>query len=213
MDMRRRIAVRGIRFKMPDPSVFGIIFLAFCFLAGAFGGYLCSSLCDPASRDALTEYLEDYCTLLGAGQISVPLRRCVPAYLGYTTVVFLLSFSPLGIILIPAAACVLGFRTMYTVSCFVLAFGRPGIIPALAVMVVRLAFILPCFFCLADEAWPLSARLALLSIGRGAHCEPAVYRGRYFLVFFFCVSLLFIGVCCERYLTPRLFRAAVERLI
>ena len=211
--MRRRVVLRGVRLRMPDSSVFGIIFLAVCFLAGAFGGHLFSSLCDASSQEALSAYLKDYCALPDVGLISVPVLRCLPVYFGYTAAVFVFSFSPLGCVFIPAAACVFGFRTMYTVSCFVMTFGRSGALLALSVLVIRLLFTLPCFLGLSDAAWPLSVRLAMLSTGRGKRCESAIYGGKYFLLLIMCVLILAVGVCCDRFFTPHLFRAAIRKLL
>ena len=122
---------------------------------------------------------------------------------------FLLGFSAAGVVLIPALSGVFGFFTMYTVSCFVRCYGRAGAALALGAMVVRLVFTLPCFFLLAEAAWPLSTELFALSFGRGKRSSPVLYGSRYFLWFVLCAVILALGVFCERLLTPLLFRLAL----
>ena len=80
---------------------------------------------------------------------------------------------------------------------------------ALGAMVVRLVFTLPCFFLLAEAAWPLSTELFALSFGRGKRSSPVLYGSRYFLWFVLCAVILALGVFCERLLTPLLFRLAL----
>ena len=80
---------------------------------------------------------------------------------------------------------------------------------ALGDMVVRLVFTLPCFFLLAEAAWPLSTELFALSFGRGKRSSPVLYGSRYFLWFVLCAVILALGVFCERLLTPLLFRLAL----
>ena len=126
---------------------------------------------------------------------------------------FLLGFSSAGIALIPALTGLFGFLTMYTVSCFVRCYGRSGVLLAMGVLMVRLIFTLPCFLALAGEAWPLSIELFLLSFGRGKRSAPVLYGSRYFLLFVLCAAVLAVGVCCERFLTPVLFRLALGKVL
>ena len=80
---------------------------------------------------------------------------------------------------------------------------------ALGALAVRLVFTLPCFLALAEAAWPMSIELFLLSFGRGKRSAPVLYGSRYFLLFVLCAVILAVGVCCERLVTPLLFRLAM----
>ena len=151
----------------------------------------------------------DYCRLYDGGGVEISLISCVVMYFGYAVLLFLLGFSAAGVVLIPALSGVFGFFTMYTVSCFVRCYGRAGAALALGAMVVRLVFTLPCFFLLAEAAWPLSTELFALSFGRGTRSSPVLYGSRYFLWFVLCAVILALGVFCERLLTPLLFRLAL----
>lgn len=211
--MRGRNVPCGIRLVKPGSTLLGSLFLALCFLIGAFVGYSYSAACNSDAQSSLSHYLREYCVLLNSGVITIPILRCALLYFAYSAAVLLASFSPLGVILIPLLAGIFGFFSMFTVSCFVLTFGRVGISAAVSLLLIRLLFTLPCFFLLSGMAWPLSARLFLLSMGRGRHCESVVYENKYFILILFCILILTIGVFLERILTPHLFLAAIRGLV
>ena len=207
--MRGRMVLRTIRLGGWDPNLIRLLLLALAFLAGALGGHLYAGSCGEEAWEALGQYLGDYCRLYDGGGVEISLLSCVVMYFGYAVLMFLLGFSAAGVVLIPALSGVFGFFTMYTVSCFVRCYGRAGAALALGAMVVRLVFTLPCFFLLAEAAWPLSTELFALSFGRGKRSSPVLYGSRYFLWFVLCAVILALGVFCERLLTPLLFRLAL----
>ena len=207
--MRGRMVLRTIRLGGWDPNLIRLLLLALAFLAGALGGHLYAGSCGEEAWEALGQYLGDYCRLYDGGGVEISLLSCVVMYFGYAVLLFLLGFSAAGVVLIPALSGVFGFFTMYTVSCFVRCYGRAGAALALGAMVVRLVFTLPCFFLLAEAAWPLSTELFALSFGRGKRSSPVLYGSRYFLWFVLCAVILALGGFCERLLTPLLFRLAL----
>ena len=207
--MRGRMVLRTIRLGGWDPNLIRLLLLALAFLAGALGGHLYAGSCGEEAWEALGQYLGDYCRLYDGGGVEISLLSCVVMYFGYAVLLFLLGFSAAGVVLIPALSGVFGFFTMYTVSCFVRCYGRAGAALALGAMVVRLVFTLPCFFLLAEAAWPLSTELFALSFGRGKRSSPVLYGSRYFLWFVLCAVILALGVFCERLLSPLLFRLAL----
>lgn len=207
--MRGRMVLRTIRWGAWDPALLRGLVLALLFAAGGLAGHLYAASCGEVSRTVLNRYLADYCGLYDAGGVAVSLGSCAVAYFGYAAALFLLGFSSVGAALIPALAGLFGFCSMYTVSCFVRCYGRAGVLLAMGAMAVRLVFTLPCFLALAGEAWPLSIELFLLSFGRGKRSAPVLYGSRYFLLFVLCAVILAVGVCCERLLTPLLFRLAM----
>ena len=211
--MRGRTVLRTIRLGPWDPSLLRGLLLALFFLAGALAGHLYAGVCGGEAQPALNQYLKYYCAVYDAGGAAVSLVSCVAMYFGYVLLLFLLGFSSAGIALIPALTGLFGFLTMYTVSCFVRCYGRSGVLLAMGVLMVRLIFTLPCFLALAGEAWPLSIELFLLSFGRGKRSAPVLYGSRYFLLFVLCAAVLAVGVCCERFLTPVLFRLALGEVL
>ena len=208
--MGGRPVLGTIRLTGFDPSWLRSVLLAAIFLAGALAGHIYAGRCDT---QALTAYLRDYCAVYDSVGVAVSLSSCAMLYFGYVTAAFLLGFASIGAALIPALSGVFGFVTMYTVSCFARAYGRAGVLLALAVLAARLVFCLPCFLAVAGEAWGLSMELFLLAFGRGKRSAPVLYGSRYFLLFVLCVTVLAAGVCCERFLTPVLFRMALGTVL
>ena len=211
--MRGRPVLRTIRLGSADPSLLRGLLLALLFLAGALAGHLYAGTCGEEAQGALDQYLTDYCAVYDTGSAAASLLSCVVMYFGYGLALFLLGFSSAGVALIPALSGLFGFLTMYTVSCFVRCYGRSGVLLAMGVLLVRLVFTLPCFLALAGAAWPLSIELFTLSFGRGERSAPVLYGSRYFLLFVLCAVILAAGVCCERLITPLLFRMALEEVL
>lgn len=207
--MRGRMMLRTIRLGDWDPQAMRVVILGLAFAGGAAAGHLFAGSCGEEAWEALSGYLGDYCRLYDAGGAEVSLLNCGAMYYGYAALLLLLGFSAAGVVLIPGLAGVFGFFTMYTVSCFVRCYGRAGAALALGALIVRLIFTLPCFFILADAAWPLSMELFSLSFGRGKRTSPVMYGSRYFLLFVLCAAVLTLGVFCERLVTPLLFRLAL----
>ena len=211
--MRGRPVLHRIELGAWEPSMLREVLLALFFLAGALAGHVYALCCDEGAQAELGRYLRDFCAVYDAGGTASSLWSCAVLYFGSGVLVFLLGFSCAGVALIPALAALIGFLSMYTVSCFVRCFGRQGAVLAMGALLVRLLFTLPCFLALAGEAWPLSIELMLLAFGRGKRSAPVLYGSRYFLLFVLCVAVLAVGVCCERFLTPVLFRMALGAVL
>lgn len=189
-----------------DPALVRCGVLGALFLLGAALGRAWAA---GADTEALRAYLADYCAAAEEGEI-FSLGSALALYFGYCAAVFLLGFVPVGAALIPAASAVLGFLTMYSVSCFAGALGRCGVGLALGAMGVRLVFTLPCFLALSGAAWPAAMELAALRLGRGRRSAPVGYGRRYLLLFLLCAVILAAGVLCERSLSPVCFRLALR---
>ena len=211
--MRGRPVLRTISWKPWDRSLLRGLLLALFFLLGALAGHLYAGACVKADPSALSRYLTDYCAVYSEGGQAASFGGCILLYFGYVVLAFLLGFASVGVVLIPALSGTFGFLTMYTISCCARAFGRAGVPVAMGALLIRLLFSMPCFFALAGEAWPLATELALLSLGRGKRSAPVLYGSRYFLLFLLCVVILAVGVLCERFLTPLLFRLALEGVL
>ena len=84
---------------------------------------------------------------------------------------------------------------------------------ALAVLGVRCAVTLPCFFLLADASMETSAALARASFGRGRHTAPVVYGRRCWIRLGIVLAALTVGLCVELLLSPRLLTLALERAV
>lgn len=208
--MRGRRVLQTIHWKPPERSLLCVLLLAGFFLVGAFVGFQFSGACDPSAQRVLREYLHDFCTVLEAGEVEFSLPQSAALYFSYLFAVFLLGFSSLGILLIPLLSALFGFGTAFTIACFVETFARAGIYPALALLSLRLLFTLTSFLILAGEAVPQSGRIALMTLKRG---RQPVFRGnRYFVLLAIGILFLLVGLCCEKLLTPMLFRLAMKKI-
>ena len=203
--MVRRAVLRPFWVSAVDAAFLRCIALAVCFFVGAMMGRVWACGLD---HQMLGAYLRDFCA---AADGEVSLVSCVVLYYGYVLLAFLLGFSSVGVLLIPALSSVMGFLSMYVITCFAGAFGRQGIVLALGVLAVRLLFTVPCFFCVASAAWGVSGALAWLVLGQGKRTAPVRYGKSYFLLCLLCVVVLTAGILCERLLTPVLFHIVLDR--
>ena len=210
--MKRLLSLYSGERVSPGAGMIRGAVLAVFFLLGSFGGYLYGANSFGDYGESLRSYFSNL-TLSGVAADTYDLRFSLLHYFGYPFVLFLLGFSSVGAFLIPALAALFGFLTMFSISALTFVFGHQGVLLAIGMMLVRLLFSLPCFFLMADKAWPLSVELALLSFGRGKRAGPVLYRSSYFFVFLLCVVVLAAGVCAERLLTPFLFRLALEEVM
>ena len=143
--MRGRPVLHRIELGAWEPSMLREVLLALFFLAGALAGHVYALCCDEGAQAELGRYLRDFCAVYDAGGTASSLWSCAVLYFGGGVLVFLLGFSCAGVALIPALAALIGFLSMYTVSCFVRCFGRAGVVLAMGLMGIRLLFTLPCF--------------------------------------------------------------------
>ena len=134
-------------------------------------------------------------------------------YFRYPLMAFLLGFASIGVVLLPCVTAAYGFFLSFSVCCFTAAFGRPGILIALAVLGVRCLLTLPCYFLLAVPSLGTSAALASLSFGSGRRAAPVVYgRGCWKRLAVVC-GVLLAGVCVELFLSPALLESVLERVL
>ncbi len=207
--MRRGSAWRVIRMIKPDPATVCVLLLALCFLFGGLFGHLYAKNCAGAAQEAFRRYLSDCCLWFEQAGVNISLGRTILLYFAVVCVAFLLRFSALGTIAIPLISAGVGFTSFYTVSCFVQSFGRTGVALAASLTAIRLLFTLPSFLAVAAEALPNSFRLALLMVGRGKRIAQLPDGRRCAALFVVCFICLCVGVLCERFLTPILFRAVI----
>ena len=200
--MRGKSHIHAMRLRMPDPALTRMLCLAGCMVVGMIVGGVYAGRCENSSFSA---YLSDFCGLYSDGPSSVSLLSAIRLYFGYVVLALLLGFASAGVVLVPALSAVYGFVSMFAVSCFVQAFGRQGVVMALATMGLRHLFVIPCFLWVSAQAWGSSDRLMALSLGKGKRCAPVIFDGAYWYRLSVCVVLLLAGLCVELYVTPHLF--------
>lgn len=210
--MRVRNSLRIVSIKPAERSFCYVVILAAFFLGGSFAGVQFFEYSVENSQIDIAGYLLDFCEIARSVPTEGSIFRTISSFFFYPAVVFLSGLSPLGIILIPVFAFSFGFGTIFTVQCFLSAFSRVGIVPVFALLSVRLTVTLVCFLCLAVEALPQSWRIAQVTIRSGKHSESVCHGRRLAVLALLCSIVLALGVCWERFLTPVLFRLALEKI-
>lgn len=139
-----------------------------CFLLGGIVGCLFGAVASGEIAQQLSEYLADYISLVGDGQIS----WSVPAVLWnrgrWLVVCVLAGMTGLGVALLPALFGLRGFLAAFGVSCFVRVFGGEGLIPALLLFGVPALLWAPGFFLTGSLGVVSSVRLLRLRRGEGS---------------------------------------------
>ena len=190
-----------------EPAVLqGLLLAALC-AAGMLAGFWYAGRCQEDAGQTLQQYLEGYCQLYSDTGSAVSTLTAVRLYFSYIVAAFLLGFTALGTVALPALAIAYGFTAMFSVASFVGCFGRSGVLLALAALGVRVAFTLPCFLWVGTHAW--ASALSMTSC-RGRRCAPVPRDSAYYYRLFFCVVWLIVGILCEQTVTPHFFQAAMK---
>lgn len=211
--MRTRKYSRTAVIKSVDRSLIYICLLAAFFLIGCLAGYRYSVFCIENSHAMIAGYLFDFCEVAQSTVLKGSFLRTVVLFFVYPVAVFLMGFSPLGVIMIPFSFLALGFGAVFAVQCFLCVFARIGIFPVMALFAIRMLVILTSVLFLSVEAFPQAWRIAQVTIKNRKHSE-AIYHGkRYIVLALFCLIVLILGACCESVFSPILFRFALDRIL
>lgn len=136
--------------------------MLFCFLASGAAGCLIAASAGSNCTTSLSEYLQNYLALFAEGETVMPSIWAIAWELGrWPLLVFLLGFTALGAIAIPAVFCVRGFLLAYAIASFVRVFGNSGLLMAFAVFGMAALVSVPVLFGLGAVMFPSSLRLAV----------------------------------------------------
>jgi len=191
------------------PALF--VVALFFFMGVILGQVLVGNVPDEVGWE-LSRYLSDFLqtcdwqTPVGARAFILTLGL----YFRYPVVAFLLGFASVGVLLLPCATILFGLLLSFSVSCFTATFGAGGILLAAAVLGLRCAVTLPCYFLTAASALKSSAILASFSFGRGRRAAPGRYEN-WRSCGMMCVCLFF-GACADVVLSPWFLRMALEHI-
>lgn len=186
-----------------------VLCLTICFVAGVLAGCLFAGLLGAESLLRLSEYLDGYFGLMRGDSVSPPSPlSTVWELCRWPLLVFVLGFTGLGAVGIPAMFLLRGFLLSYSISVFVRLFGLSGLAAAAAVFGVSGVFVLPAFFVLGSDALESAGSLASLFLGRGK--RPALFCPEQLVHIGGCVALLAAGTAVQLWLAPTLVRTAAE---
>ena len=179
--------------------------LTACFLLGVFLGQVLSARVGAETAEELDRYLHGYFSLPSPPETGgMAALSTLTVYFRYPLLAFLLGFASVGAVLLPAFTAAYGFFLSFSVCCFTAAFGRSGVLLALAVFGLRCLVTLPCYFCVAVPALEKSAALAALSLNRGGRAAPPTYGRPWWLRCGAVCGVLTAGVLAELLTGPRL---------
>jgi stage II sporulation protein M len=179
--------------------------LAICFLGGLLFGQVVANQLGGSTAGELTDYLNGFFSLEPNWEPSAKVAvSTAVVYLRYPLLAFLLGFASVGAVLLPLTTAAYGFFLSFSVCCFTAAFGRGGVLLALAALGLRSFITLPCYFALAVPALEKSTALALLTLRPGGRIAPPVYDRTWWQRCGGVLGILAAGIAGDLFLTPRL---------
>jgi stage II sporulation protein M len=134
-------------------------------------------------------------------------------YFRYPLLAFLLGFASVGVLLLPAATLAYGFFLSFSVCCLTAAFGREGVLLALAVFGLRCLITLPCYFAVAVPALEKSFALAMWSFARPGRSAPPVYGRAWWLRLSTISAALSMGVAIDLLISPSLLHWVLNMIL
>ena len=191
MKLHGKVAVRG----RPHIEFRRIVLLSiFCVLGILLGCIAVRYVSDTAVAQ-LTSYLDTYIKLRNTRADLSSFLISIVVYFRYSLLLFLFSFSPVGIFFIPLICMIQGFGLSFATTMFVRCVGK-RILTLISLFGLRCIFILPAMLCCGSAA--------ILSASRGKES-----RGKEFWSHFgVCAFALFIGAVLESFIVPSIFSAA-----
>ena len=191
MKLHGKVAVRG----RPHIEFRRIVLLSiFCVLGILLGCIAVRYVSDTAVAQ-LTSYLDTYIKLRNTRADLSSFLISIVVYFRYILLLFLLSFSPVGIFFIPLVCMIQGFGLSFATTMFVRCVGK-RFLTLVSLFGLRCIFILPAMLCCGSAA--------ILSASRGKESRGKEFWSRFAV----CAFALFIGAVLESFIVPSIFSAA-----
>lgn len=186
--------------------------LALCFGGGVAAGCFFAELLGEGVQTGLSAYLNHCFTGFRNGEIVLPsLFSTVWELCRWPLLVFLLSFTALGVLGIPIIFWARGFLMSYAVSVFVRLFGGVGFLAALVLFGLSGVFVLPSLFILGADA--LHSAITLAGSLMGESKRAFSFREGQFAHVCGCCGLLITGTLVQLWLAPVLLQTVAELLL
>ena len=177
-----------------------IVMTAF-FMLGTLIGCLTALRINGDGARALGSYLEQFLAWARDGVLISPqLAALFWRALRWPLAAFLLGFSALGLIGVPALSALRGFFLAFTAASFAMAYGHSGLTVAFLLQGIPALLSVPAFLLLATQSFSSAYTLAGRGSGQGRREFP--YGRDYFLRCGLCAGVLFVSLLLECYLVP-----------
>ena len=185
--MNKRRLLSGL-IGLPDKWLIYFLICGVAFSAGiAAGTFESRPFCESG---AAALYLGEYLRGLGSGGAEGTLRFFLNVS-AESLAAFLMGFSVIGLIGIPALSLIRGFSAGFALSVFVRLYSGDGVAAGLLLVGLRTAVSLPVFLTVASRSLRASfelSRLALFSAPSGG----GIYSRAYFLRFLAAIIILLL---------------------
>ena len=191
MKLHRKIAVR----RQPHTEFRRIVLLSvFCVLGILFGCIAVRYVSTTAVKQ-LTSYLDAYIKLRNTGVDLSLFFSSIVVYFRCILLLFLFSFSSVGVYFIPLVCLIQGFGLSFATTMFVRCVGK-RILTLISLFGLRCILILPVMLGCGSAA--------ILSASRGKESRGKEFWSRFGI----CTFVLLIGAVLESFIVPNIFSAA-----
>lgn len=196
--MGKRVKISGYRARFSDFRGVQMTILCVFFALGAVLGHVLAHVsgCDRE----LTSQLQDYVLLEGFGITPANLLSVSKLYLSYPLAIVLLGYCSFGAAVIPFVLTAQGFTFSFSSAALAIAFGRKGVVLALAAFGLRSILLVVCTLLLG---------MFVLNAKTGTTEAKFTFRGN---VVALCLLLLAVGIVLELTVVPKLFALALATL-
>ena len=196
--MGKRVKISGYRARFSDFRGVQMTILCVFFALGAVLGHVLAHVsgCDRE----LTSQLQDYVLLEGFGITPANLLSVSKLYLSYPLAIVLLGYCSFGAAVIPFVLAAQGFTFSFSSAALAIAFGRKGVVLALAAFGLRSILLVVCTLLLG---------MFVLNAKTGTTEAKFTSRGN---VVALCLLLLAVGIVLELTVVPKLFALALATL-
>lgn len=197
--MGKRVKINGYRGRFSDFQGVRMTILCVFFALGAVLGHVLAHV-SGYDRE-LTSQLQSYVLLEGFGITPATLLSVSKLYLSYPLAVVILGYCSFGAAVIPFVLAAQGFTFSYSTAALAIAFGRKGVVLALAAFGLRSILLVVSTLLLG--MFVLNTKAAETSEAKFK------FRGN---VVALCFFLLALGIVLELTVVPKLFALALATL-
>ena len=132
----------------------------------------------------------------------------------YTLILIFLAFCAIGVCFIPFVVFVKGFMISISVSSLMIAFGKPGILFALAMFGIQTLVQLPILLLVSAFALEISKAASSMILPKKFKLMPKNAKIGTFLLFsFVCILILLLVSVLDFLITPKLVLAVSKTLL
>lgn len=196
--MGKRVKISGYRARFSDFRGVQMAILCVFFALGAVLGHVLAHIsgCDRE----LTSQLQSYVLLEGFGITPATLLSVSKLYLSYPLAVVIFGYCSFGAAVIPFVLAAQGFTFSFSSAALAIAFGRKGVVLALAAFGLRSILLVVCTLLLG---------MFVLNAKTGTTEAKFTFRGN---VVALCFFLLALGIVLELTVVPKLFALALATI-